>query len=646
MSALAGLWRQDGRLDAAEGCRRMLAAQHIYGPHASADWSAGDVALGRCLFRSLPEDRHDRQPLQGGGGRYALVADVRLDDREGLARALGLDSPDLPRTSDSALLLAAWERLGEGLFDAASGDYAFALWDSAERRLILARDALGGRPLHYHPGKGFAAFASMPKGLHALPEIPYAPDEVRGAEFLALLPEHGPRSFFEGISRVEPGEIVRISADGTVARRRHWQPRREAMRAPPGDFQEGLRHHLDQAVASRLRGSGGTVAAHLSAGLDSSAVAATAARLLARDNGRVVAFTSAPPPGFDSAAVRGGLADESALAAATAALYPNMEHVLVRSDVGRTVLDDIDRDFFLFERPLVNVDVQSWWNRINAEAQRRRIGVLLTGLNGNNTISYAGMELLPELLAGGRFLKLLRTARRLRRSGRVRLGTILAASVGPWVPERLWNAISERRRGWSWDVTRYTTLRPERLRALDLPATARAHGLDLAYRPRRDPFGTRLWALRRVDWGNNVKGVLAGWGVDMRDPTADRRLVEYCLSLPAEAFLAGGIPRGLARAAFADRLPAEVVGETRKGIQSVDWFERLTTARSELRDEIARLEEVPAAAEALDLERMRALVEDWPEDWSDGETEMAYGMALQRGIVSGRFFRKASRSNA
>ncbi|HEX9932207.1 MAG TPA: asparagine synthetase B, partial [Allosphingosinicella sp.] len=473
MSALAGLWRWDGRPDAAEGCRRMLAAQHIYGPHANDDWSAGVVALGRRLFRTLPEDAHDRQPLTGGGGRYILVADVRLDDRDGLARALGRDSGELSRTADSALLLAAWERWGEDLFDSVVGDYAFALWDAGERRLILARDALGGRPLHYHLGAGFTAFASMPKGLHALPEIPYAPDEVRGAEFLALLPEHGPRSFFEGVSRVEPGEIVTISADGGLARRRHWQPRREALRAPPDDYEEGLRHHLDLAVASRLRGSGGTVAAHLSAGLDSSAVAATAARLMAAQRGRVVAFTSAPPLGFSAPATAGALADEGPLAAATAALYPNMEHVLVRPE-DRTVLDDADRDFFLFERPLVNVDVQSWWNRINAEAQRRRIGVLLTGLNGNNTISYAGMELLPELLAGGRWLKLLRTARALRRSGRVRLGTILAATVGPWVPERLWHAISQKRRGWSWDVTRYTTLRPERLRALDLPATARA----------------------------------------------------------------------------------------------------------------------------------------------------------------------------
>src|ERR1700675_4738250 len=81
MTALAGLWHFDGQPDAADGCARMLAAQKFYGPHAGAQWSDGDVALGRQLMRVLPEDAFDRQPLVGGGGRYILVADIRLDNR-------------------------------------------------------------------------------------------------------------------------------------------------------------------------------------------------------------------------------------------------------------------------------------------------------------------------------------------------------------------------------------------------------------------------------------------------------------------------------------------------------------------------------------------------------------------------------------
>jgi len=88
---------------------------------------------------------------------------------------------------------------------------------------------------------------------------------------------------------------------------------------------------LDQSVKCRLRGVN-DVGAHLSGGLDSSAVAATAARLLAPSGGRVIAFTAVPREGYDGPVPRHRFADEGHHAAATAALYPNMEHVLVRSE--------------------------------------------------------------------------------------------------------------------------------------------------------------------------------------------------------------------------------------------------------------------------------------------------------------------------
>ncbi len=275
MSALAGRWNFDGNPEAAASCRRMLAAQQIYGPHDGAQWDDGGIALGRRLFRLLPEDAFDRQPLAGGGGRYRLIADLRLDNRDELARDIGIDPSRATSLSDAAILLAAWERWQEAVFDHLFGDYAFALWDGRDRHLILARDALGGRPLHYHRGDGFLAFASMPKGLHALDDVPYGPDEVCVAEYLALIPEHGSGSFFKDVNRVEPGHFVIVTPLGETAKR-HWEPRRYTLKLDSADdYAEALRHQLDRAVETRLRGAGGQVAAHLSAGLDSSAVAAT-----------------------------------------------------------------------------------------------------------------------------------------------------------------------------------------------------------------------------------------------------------------------------------------------------------------------------------------------------------------------------------
>jgi asparagine synthase (glutamine-hydrolysing) len=186
------------------------------------------------------------------------------------------------------------------------------VWDSARRRLLLVRDPLGQRPLHYHRGNKFFAFASMPKGLHALPEIPYVADEERIAEALVLIPEVGTQSFFLGIERVKPGHVVAVTANGLTARQ-HWQPsrRRVALRRPE-DYGEALRDLLDQAVRCRLRATG-EVGAYLSGGFDSGAVAATAARLLAPSGRRLFAFTGLPREGYDGPLLVTGLSTKGLL---------------------------------------------------------------------------------------------------------------------------------------------------------------------------------------------------------------------------------------------------------------------------------------------------------------------------------------------
>ena len=88
MTALAGLWRFDGR-EAQGDVRRMLRSQSLYGQH-SRDWTNGPLSMGRQLFSLLPEDSRDFGPQIGGDGSLILVADVRLDNRDELAAALAI----------------------------------------------------------------------------------------------------------------------------------------------------------------------------------------------------------------------------------------------------------------------------------------------------------------------------------------------------------------------------------------------------------------------------------------------------------------------------------------------------------------------------------------------------------------------------
>ncbi|HYW14867.1 MAG TPA: hypothetical protein VE891_01755, partial [Allosphingosinicella sp.] len=228
MSAIAGLWFTDGR-PASAALDRMLAALQPYGPDSAGRWTRDEIALGHRAMHLFPGDEANRQPLTGGGGRFVMVADARLDDREGLAESLGRAASLTPSTSDPELLLRAFERWGEDCLDRIYGDYALAVWDGDRRRLLLARDGMGGRPLCYFRGPDLFAFASMPRGLHALPEIPYEADEDLLARALDLVPPDPHSTCFRNVLRVAMGECVVVTADG-VSRRRHWDPAPEPLR--------------------------------------------------------------------------------------------------------------------------------------------------------------------------------------------------------------------------------------------------------------------------------------------------------------------------------------------------------------------------------------------------------------------------------
>lgn len=284
-----------------------------------------------------------------------------------------------------------------------------------------------------------------------------------------------------------------------------------------------------------------------------------------------------------------------------------------------------------------------WAAAIMEDARARSLGIMLTGQCGNMSISFDGMTVLPQMLQQGRLTALGRTVFALLRNG-TRPTTVGAQLFGPFVPRSLWRII-QRARGKKRRLQDYSAISP----ALEgqVAAMAADRGLDFSYRPRRDPSETRRWVLERTDPGNYNKGSLGVWGVELRDPTGDRRLIELCMRIPAEQFLAGGVPRSLARHAFADRLPAELLSERRKGYQAADWHETLKAERDEVANEINRCSTATGVAEVISIERIRGLIEDWPVDGWDGQAPVEkYRLALLRGISAAHFLRRASGSNA
>jgi asparagine synthase (glutamine-hydrolysing) len=590
------------------------------------------------LHPCLPEDALDSQPLIGGGGRFALVADLRLDNRAELAAELRLDPAEASLLADSALLLLALERWGEAAVDRLLGDFAFAFFDSQERRLLLARDPLGQKPLFWHRGGGFAAFASMPCGLHALGLIERRPDETTLVRHLGGLPRAGPASFFDGIERVEPGHFVVLDPERTT-RRRYWRPRRRPLGLKRfDDYVEAFRSELDSAVARRLRGAGDLVAAHLSAGWDSNAVTATAARLVAPTGGRVIAFTHVPGAAAGPLLPHDRLANEGGLAAATARLHPNIEHVEMASS-GRSPLAALDLYAALFERPVFNLCNHVWLSEIRAAARAGGARVLLSGEIGNWTVSAAPNTLLADFVREGRWLAWSREARALLRDGRARLRGVAASSFGPWIPDRLWRRLTGLSSALEPSIT--DPIHPSLRSAVRAEQEAARNGL--AGRP-GDRFEDAAQALMEMDWGEHRKGILGGWGIDKRDPTADPRLIDFCLSLPLDMLMKDGVRRPLARAALADRVAPAVLDERRKGYQSADWHIGLSRDLGGARRLLDAMAADETASRLIDVDGLIGLVEHWPDGgWEDPRRLGAYRIGLLKGLTAGHFILASGR---
>jgi asparagine synthase (glutamine-hydrolysing) len=113
-----------------------------------------------------------------------------------------------------------------------------------------------------------------------------------------------------------------------------------------------------------------------------------------------------------------------------------------------------------------------------------------------------------------------------------------------------------------------------------------------------------------ADW---YAAVRARFGLDIRTPAFDRRLVEFCIGIPHDQYLRKGRDRWLIRRAMEGRLPDAVLNQKKYGTQAADWYPRLTRQLNRIAEEVRRLSENPEVASILDMQRINAILSCWPD---------------------------------
>ncbi|HEX4278867.1 MAG TPA: asparagine synthase-related protein [Bryobacteraceae bacterium] len=648
MSAIFGFINLDGRPANERELELMGFAQAANGKHGGTSWISGNVGLGQRLECFTPEDCLESPPEVQANGRYVLVCDARIDNRPELVCELGIPSADARALPDSAFILRSYEKWGADCPGHLIGAFVFALCDLRENTVLIARCPMGERSLFFHRTSRRFAFASAPRGLFALPSITRRIDAQSVADFLVRAPKEPGSSFFEGIETVQAGHSIVITRKGITSRQyRGLNISRERRFARDSDYVDAFNALFDRVVADQMR-SATPVAISMSGGLDSTAIAASAALTLPAESA-LHTFTEVPPPGFKSPVPAGRYADETPYIEAMGRRYDNLNIHFVCSD-GSFYLDHLDAFFCAAETPLRNASNWTWMKAIFEESHRHGARVLLTGTSGNLTATWDGAGLLPDLLRSWKWKRAIFEARALARRSPAQSAAriLLGRGLFPLLPDNISHGIRRLRDGrgslaatpvWLAD----SPIHPEFAVIQRVVERAREKGHTLLLNPARVSRGPYL--IRQADLrANDRRGIEALFGVQQRDPMADIRLVEFCLSLPEEQYLLGGESRSLIRRAVAGRLPNEVLQNRQRGLQAANWLDCFRAARPRIKEVIEGLEKSPAASAAIDLARLRSHADGILNARADSSRALAdYRGVLDRGIATGCFLRWVER---
>ncbi|MBV8631528.1 MAG: asparagine synthase (glutamine-hydrolyzing) [Silvibacterium sp.] len=360
------------------------------GPDAGGIWIAPDrtVAFGHRRLSIIDPRARSDQPMHSADGRYTIVFNGEIYNFRELKSELEQKGRSFRTTGDTEVLLAMFAEYGEEMLPRLRGMYAFGIWDSLHRKLFVARDPFGIKPLYYTLTDGRFYFASQVKALLAVPGVDIREEPAGHVGFFVWGSVPEPYTLFRGIHCLPSGSSITVSRGGYTTPRRFASPVEEFSRYEPGDLPRSREECFERVHAAleesvRMHEIADVpVAIFLSAGIDSAMITS-----LAAERTRNIETMTL---GFD--VLRGTEHDETRLAA------------LLADDLGLPHFTEfVDRGMFATHRERVreqmdqptidgvNVYFVSWL------AGQRGLKVALSGLGGDELFGgYPSFRQLPK----------------------------------------------------------------------------------------------------------------------------------------------------------------------------------------------------------------------------------------------------------
>lgn len=548
MCGIAGFLDAQGSI---EILRAMMDKIRHRGPDGDGVYQDGVCSLGHLRLRIIDLSDRARQPMAAQDGSAVVTFNGEVYNFRTLRDELS-ENYAFRSASDTEVMLAGYGEWGDGVWRRLNGMFAAAIWDVRQRRLVLARDRLGKKPLFYYWNRDTVVFASELKSVLAHPRVSRALDEQALVSFFAFGYVPTPRTIFRDIYKVPQGSTVSF-VDGKRTIDRYWELPCEEVDVGEDDALDELQHVLVDAVRIRLE-SDVPLGFFLSGGVDSTLITAIGHQLTGAAHSFTVGFKD---PRFNEAPQAERIARHIGTKHET--LYPPEEQLLRFLDGAATYFDEPFGDSSLIPTAFL------------ATATKQRVTVALSGDGGDELFcgyqKYLNLhQLRPFMRLPGSVRELLaRTLERIPTNTTRKVGDALHACdveqltrwfVSIWKPHELEALFSGERLDWS---------NTELARTL--------HRFD-----HRDVL-TRLMAadvssylcddiLQKVDRASMAVAL------EVRSPLLDYRVVELAMRLPLHLKFRQGEQKYLLRRLLERYVPARLWNRPKRGFMApvATWY--------------------------------------------------------------------------
>jgi asparagine synthase (glutamine-hydrolysing) len=563
MCGIAGILHADrARPVERRSLKAMADAIAHRGPDAEGFWAGDGVGLAHRRLSIIDLSGGD-QPIGNEDGSVQVVFNGEIYNYQQLRRDLEARGHRFRTRSDTEVLVHLYEDLGPALVDRLRGMFAFAIWDADRRRLVLARDRLGLKPLYIYRDHEVLAFGSELKAVLAHPGVPRRVDPAALEQYLALGMVAGDRSIFRGVEKLRPAHVLVIEPGDDGLRgepRRYWELRIEPdERLGADEWEEAIGAKLEEATRSHLVADV-PIGAFLSGGIDSSLVVALAS-----------AASSGPLQTFSI-----GFADESLSelphARRVAEHFGTSHTEAIVSPDAASLIDELTR---FYDEPFA--DSSAIPTYLVSRLAGERVKVALSGDGGDE--AFGGYSRYAHDLGEAAVRE--RIPPWFRRS-------ILGPLARTW-PKSDWLPRPLRAKttltnlsldaGSAYANTLTLCRLPQRRRLIAPEFRAQLDGNDpgrpvregFAGAPEADPLGGMIAAdvavLLPDDFLVKVDRASMAHGLEVRPPLVDHELMELAARVPSRWKVRGGQTKWILKRAARRLLPASILDRPKQGFE-------------------------------------------------------------------------------